>query len=183
MQVLYSLGTTSNYEEVVEDVVETNQFKAIYANYDFSFQKSFYVYNEGGNVFYQVTNITPVQYPLFTEISIDSANTITISKTPNTILFPETYDFIKFNENFTESEIIEYDLDEYESQEDAELSMIGWNTPSPESFSNNYIFDFEYYNTNTSSTDTIQVNYEQEFYWDVNQSIPDFNSILDESRF
>lgn len=183
MTPVYVLDNTTNYEEVEFDIPDpTTQFKAIYANYDFSFQKSFYVYNEIANTIYDVTNINVTSHPEFTDVVVDSSNTITISKIENTTLFPETYDFIKFNSDFTESETVTYDLDDYETEEDP-VSMIGWNTPDPESFANNYVIQLEYYNTNTSTYDTLQVTYEQEFHWDVNQSLPSFRNILNDSEY
>lgn len=193
MAISYSISDTINYDTVGIGFTDPlTNFPAIYGNVNFEYTVTFLP-----NIDDEITNISVLSSPAYTNEIVLSANSVRIIKNLNEIIHPnEQYSFAEFAESDSDfSKNITVLQPNNTDQANLDSSVFRWDTPSQRVVTSSYTFGVSFINTTnitdivTGITETVTetraevVTYTQDLVWSQTPGLINLIDLVSKSKY
>lgn len=193
MAISYSISDTINYDTVGIGFTDPlTNFPAIYGNVNFEYTVTF-----SPNIDDEITNISVLSSPAYTNEIVLSANSVRIIKNLNEIIHPnEQYSFAEFTESDSDfSKNITVLQPNNTDQATLNLSVFRWDTPSQRVVTSSYTFGISFINTTnitdivTGVTETVTesrtetMTYTQDLVWSQTPGLINLIDLVSKSKY
>ena len=174
MPISYSISNTTNYAPVgIGTINSDTQFPAIYGNANFGYTVTFTTTDVGR----QITNVTVLSSPVYTNEAVLSVNSVRITRDVNQTIYPnEYYNFAEFDSNFSKSIVTLQPAEA--NQASLNGSVFKWDMPPQKVVTGSYSFRISSINTTIvpNVTTNVTQTYTQELVWSL---IPGTQALLE----
>lgn len=194
MAISYSISDTINYDTVGIGFTDPlTAFPAIYGNVNFEYTVTFTTTDVGK----QITNVSVLSSPAYTNEIVLTANSVRIIKKLNEIIHPnEQYSFAEFAESDSDfSKNITVLQPNNTDQAILDSSVFRWDTPSQQVVTSSYSFGISSINTTivtdivTGVTETVTetqaetMTYTQDLVWSQTPGLVNLIDLVSKSKY